>query len=335
MKKINILVTIPLAHGADQFINPDIVRQIEELGPTTWNESGSQFSQDQLRQHLKKADVCLTGWGCPCFDAFVLEQANRLKLVAHTGGSVAPIVSDALFDRQIRVISGNKLYAESVAEGVIGYLLGALRKIPYYDLDMKKGGWQSDGGGNEGLLDQTVGLVGFGMVGRYLAQMLAVFRVKVKVYDPFTTDEILQEYNAIRVASLDDLFASCRIVSIHAPKTPETYHMIDGRLLKLLPDGAIFVNTARGSLVDEAALADELRKNRIRAVLDVYETEPLPADHPFRSSAAALLMPHMAGPTVDRRPMVTVALIEDIKRFFAGEALRYEISSQYARGMTR
>jgi len=333
--QLRILVTIPLANGANLFLNPALIGQLENMGQVIWNESDRQFTPDEIRDRLPGVDVCLTGWGCPRFEASVLDRADRLRLVAHTGGSVAPIVSEALFDRGVRVISGNLLYAESVAEGVIAYLLCTLRRLPEYALDMKQGGWQTGGNRNQGLLDQTVGLVGFGMVSKFLAQMLKPFRVKLKVYDPFTKDEVLQAYGAERADSLDALFSSCPIVSLHAPKTPATYHMIDGRLLSLLPDGAIFVNTARGSLVDETALIHELRQNRIRAVLDVYETEPLPVDSPFRAMDNVLLIPHMAGPTVDRRPMVTQALLGDISGFFSDGSLKYEISRQYAMAMTQ
>jgi len=250
---MNILVTLPEIDGKNSFITPEIESMLESMGNVTWNPFNRQFSADELKDYIRETDVCITGWGCPTLDRYILESAGRLKLVAHTGGSVATLVSPYLYDRGIRVISGNRIFAESVAEGVLAYILCSLRNIPYYSQDMKAGGWQTGGFMSEGLLDQDIGLVGFGMVAKYLVSMLRPFRVKIKVYDPYVNDDILREYN-VEKATLDQIFSTCKIISIHAPKTPDTYHMINKELLEMIPDGSLFVNTARGSIIDENAL---------------------------------------------------------------------------------
>ena len=111
--------------------------------------------------------------------------------------------------------------------------------------------------------------------------------------------------------------------------------MIGKELLAKIPDGALFINTARGSIVDENILGEELQKGRFKAVLDVYEIEPLPAGSKLRGLRNVILMPHMAGPTVDRRKNVTLELLEDIKRFYNGQQLQHEIKQDYAMTMTR
>jgi len=331
---MNILVTMPDDGIRETFIPQEVRRQLERLGNVVWNQSCEQFSEQELKARLKDAEVCLTGWGCPLMDAQILEHASGLKLIAHTGGSVAALVSDAVYDKGIKVISGNELYAESVAEGVIGYALASLRELPHFDREMKEGRWKPESASNEGLLDQTLGLVGFGMVARSLVRMLAPFRVRVKAYSR-PEDEPALRAHGVQPASLEEVFTTCKIISLHLPRLPQTHHMIDARLLAMIPPGAILINTARGSVIDEAALVRELQTGRFKAVLDVYEEEPLPEDSGLRKLDNAILIPHMAGPTVDRRKFVTLHLMEDIERFYAGEPMKYEISRQYATGMTR
>jgi phosphoglycerate dehydrogenase-like enzyme len=331
---MKILVTMPKDDVRSSFIPQDTAEKLEALGDVVWNDSDRQWTPEEVRDRLAGVDVCVTGWGTCTFDETVLAHADKLKLVAHTGGSVAGIVSEAFFEKGIRVISGNRLYAESVAEGTIAYILASLRNIPYYNNLVHAGGWRDDNSPNEGLLDQTVGLVEFGMVAKNLANLLRSFRVKLKVYSKFADEATLREYGA-QPASLEEIFTTCKVISIHAAQTPETHHMVDRRLLRMIPDGAVLINTARGSIIDEEAMAEELATGRFKAVLDVFDVEPLPQDSKLRGLSNVILIPHMAGPTVDRRKQVTEALIEDIRRFERGDALQYEISRAHAMYMTR
>jgi phosphoglycerate dehydrogenase-like enzyme len=304
------------------------------MGDVIWNKLDRNYNPVELREAIKEADDCITGWGCGRFEKNVLLGADKLKLIAHTGGSISSIISDYLYDRGIKVISGNKLYAESVAEGTIGYILAALRDIPFYANDIQAGNWVGEAERTEGLLYQNVGLIGFGAVARYITPMLKAFRATVRVYDPYISDEVCTEYGVERVHSLEEIMRGSKIISLHASKIPETYHMIDARLLAMIPDGALLVNTARGNIIDEEALAKELQKARFKAILDVYEIEPLPKDSCLRRLDNVILMPHLAGPTMDRRKVVTFALLEDIKQFFSGHQLKHEIGREYAKKMT-
>lgn len=327
-------MTLPEGVTRETFIPQDVRLKLERMGSVLWNSSHEQFSVEELKNRLRGVAVCLTGWGCAMLDEQALEHAADLKLIAHTGGSVAPLVSEDVFARGIKVISGNELYAESVAEGVLGYVLASLRELPHYDREMRAGRWRPESFYNEGLLDQTLGLVGFGMVARSLVRLLAPFRVKVKVFAKPEDAPALKAYG-VQAASLEEVFTTCKIISLHVPQVPDTYHMVNDKLLAMIPPGAILVNTARGSVIDETALIRELRTGRFKAVLDVYEKEPLPKDSELRQLDNTVLIPHMAGPTIDRRKFVTLSLMEDIERFYAGQPLKYEISQQYAVSMTR
>ncbi|MGI9434071.1 MAG: NAD(P)-dependent oxidoreductase, partial [Geminicoccaceae bacterium] len=130
----------------------------------------------------------------------------------------------------------------------------------------------------------------------------------------------------VELQALDDLFAKSDIVSLHAPALPETLRMVGAAQFAKLRDGALFINTARAALVDEGAFLDALRQDRFAAAIDVFETEPLQGDSPFRSLPNVSLAPHSAGHTTDTYRRQGAALVEEIERFFNGEKLRYEVT---------
>ncbi len=326
---MNILITQPEGEIRNTFFTSQVIENLSKIGKIIWNKYDTQFTNEELREKIKDIDICISGWGCPRFDEYVLENANRLKIVAHTGGSVATIASEAIYEKNIKLISGNWVFAESVAEAVIGYSLCSLRDLVFYNNEVQAGRWHDGKYYNEGILDQSFGLVGFGTVAKYLVNMLKPFRAKIRVYDPYLTDSAANEYG-VEKATLEEIFASSKIISLHAAKTPETYHLIDKKLLKMIPDGALLVNTARGSVIDEEALADELITGRFKAILDVYEIEPLPRQSKLRGLKNVILIPHMAGPTIDRRRYVTLELIKDIEGFLQNGILKYEISREHA-----
>ena len=330
--KTKIAVLIPEGDVRASFVPPPVMDELAKLGEVVYNDAG--YEPSVMAQLLSDADICVTGWGCPTLDNNVISGASRLKLVAHTGGSVAPIVSNDLYERGIIIVSGNELFADSVAEGALAYMLAGLRRIPYYNTMVQKGEWRSAGHRNNGLLDKKVGIVGFGAVSRNLVPLLKSLRVEIMIHCDYLSDEDCHRYGMTRAGSLEQIFSTCDIVSLHLARTPETYHIINKDLLALMPDGALLVNTARGSLIDEHALEDELLTGRIHAVLDVYEEEPLPKNSRLRGLDNVILIPHMAGPTDDRRKRITLALIEDMKRLLNGEPLKYVIDKDYAARMT-
>lgn len=331
---MKILVTMPKGVIRESFVPKQVRSRLESVAEVEYNDMARNFTPQELRDRLRGVDVALTGWGTTLFDETVLEGNDRLKLIAHTGGSVTPVMSDAAYERGIRVISGNEMYAESVAESVIAYSLAALRRIPEFLDRTKTGDWYHAGEVWEGLLDQTVGVIGFGMTSRHLFRMGKAFRLRFKVLEkPYLTPEVQAEYG-FTTASLEEIFSTCKIVSLHCGMTRSYYHLVGERLLGMMPEGAILINTARGPVIDEQALIAELKRNRIRAVLDVYEEEPLPANSELRRLPNALCVPHMGGPTFDRRKLITMALIDDVLRFAAGDPMKLEISREYASHMS-
>lgn len=175
MNKLKMLVTMPKHDIFYTFFNEKHIHELQNLGEVIWNESDSQqFNEEQLCEKIKDVDVIITGWGTLPLAEHILIHANKLKLVAHTGGTVKPCVTDAIYERYITVVSGNNIYAQSVAESVIAYALASLRNIPKYSTELKHGIWPSSYY-NRGLLNKKIGIIGFGMIAKYTVEMLKSF----------------------------------------------------------------------------------------------------------------------------------------------------------------
>lgn len=331
---MHILVTYPNAQSHETLYPPAVVERLESLGEVDWNDSDEQLSPDELQARLEGVDVCITGWGTHELSKYVLSEADSLKLVAHVGGSVASIASPALYDREITVCSANKIMAPFVAEGIFSYILSSFRSIIDFDTAVKRGEWPSKAGDpTDSLYGATVGFVGLGTVGLTLLELLDPFGVTVDVYDPYISSDDMASFDFATRSDLKSTLEGADVVSIHASKTPETLHMLDADRFALLPDGCLLVNAARGAIVDEDALVDELETGRISAALDVYEEEPLPEDHPLRDLENVVLGPHVAGYPCRRH--LADAVVTEIERFDRGEPLQHAVHRERYEMMTR
>ena len=331
-EQIKILVSIPDGEVRDSFFSEEQRVRLERLGCVEWNANAEQYGEEELAEKLRGVDICISGWGNTPFHEKTLKYADKLKLIAHIGGSVRPMVGDAAFERGIRVCSGNRVFAESVAEGVLAYMLCSLRRIGEYEARMAAGEWPSLIG-TRGLLGRSVGLVGYGMIAEYLVKFLKPFGCRIMVSSRHISAEELAEAG-IEAAAAEEIFRTCDVVSLHSSLTARTKHSIGADLLNSMKDGALLVNTARGALIDEEALVSVLQERPVWAALDVFEAEPLPMDSPLRECERVLLMPHAAGPTADRRYVVTSHVLDDIGRFLNGEPLDCEIDFARAGTMT-
>lgn len=228
---------------------------------------------------LAEADVLFTCWGATPLTAPVLAAAPRLRAVVHAAGSVKHHITDACWERGIAVTSAAGANALPVAEFTLAAILFAgkqvLRSAQRYRELRTKHDWldELDGTGN---YRRTVGIVGASRIGRRVIELLRPFDLDVLLYDPYVSEEEAALLG-VRLTTLDDLCASSSVVSVHAPQLPETHHLIGAAQLAAMPTGATLINTARGSLVDEAALLPELTSGRLHGVLDV--TDP---DLPWR-----------------------------------------------------
>ena len=330
-------VTLPKNSVFPTFFTQENIELIKSLGDVEWNEGSVHLTPEEISRRIGESEIYVTGWGSPRLDGKILDAAPDLRLLVHLCGTVVPFVSDEMWDRGIRVISGNDFFAESVAEGTIGYMLTALRDIPKYSTRLKnEKTWKNSDDTNRGLLGKTVGIVSYGAIARHLVRMLQPFRVNIKIYDIKPLPQSDKEKYHLKEASLEEIFSSCDIVTLHTPLNDATHHLVGEGLLSLLPEGTLFVNTSRGPIVDQSALERELKKGKFRALLDVYEKEPLPLDSELYGLDNVILMPHMAGPTIDLRRDITKALLTEAYEFLTnGAPLAHEISRESASMMSR
>lgn len=288
----------------------------------------ARFDDARADALLPRAEILLTGWGSPRIDGALLDRAPRLRAVVHAAGTVKHFFDPACFGRGVRVSSAAAANAVPVAEFTVAVIvLAGKRAFRLQHLYREVRGfrfWPREVPAL-GSYRRTIGIVGASRIGRLVLERLRGFDVTRLVYDPFLPDADAKALGAEKIADLDDLLRRSDVVSLHAPSLPETRHMIDGRRLALLRDGAIFVNTARGALVDGDALAAELSSGRIDAVLDTTEPEILPPDSPLYALPNVFLTPHIAGAMgTETQRMATLAL-DEIERLTKGEPLAHEV----------
>lgn len=287
----------------------------------------SACSEDAVRRRLAVAEVLFTGWGCPPLDADALELMPELRAVVHAAGSVKHHVTEACWERGLLVSSAAAANALPVAEYTLAAILFANKRV----LDSAHAYRAARGHVDPlrrypavGNYRRTVGLVGASLIGRRVLELLRPFDLRVLVHDPYADPAELAALGAEAVA-LDELLTRSDVVSLHAPELPRTRRMLDAPRLALMPDGATLVNTARGSLVDTAALTEELVSGRLHAVLDHTEPEVLPADSPLYDLPNVLLTPHVAGALGGELDRLAASAVEELGRYAQGFAFRHPV----------
>jgi phosphoglycerate dehydrogenase-like enzyme len=315
--------------GQSQVLTPASMAHLHQFADIIGGDLEGPELKTNLDSLLADADVALTGWGAPVLTEAALSKATRLRLIAHSAGSVKRLIPASVYERGITVCHASNIIAEAVSEYTILVMLLGLRRVHEMDRALKGGAaWRDAFAAQAGLLSaRTVGLVSAGYVGRKVRRLLQPFGPRVLFYDPYLSAEDATRLDVTSV-SLATLFEESEIVSVHAPITPETKHMIGARELALLRDGALFINCGRSWTIDQDALLAKLREGKIWAALDVFDEEPLPIDSPFRSLPNALLTPHRAGHTSDSEHRQGAVIVDEIERFFTGQELQYRISPE-------
>ena len=331
---MKIFLSMPEGHVTDTFFTERTWAMVREFGEITQNPYGRYMTIDELTELAKDCEILITGWGTPCIDKAAAEKMPNLKLIAHTAGSVAALVTPEIYDMGIQVIGGNDVFAKSVAEGALCYTLCALRRIEHYVNVVRTGGWRDAEFQNRGLFGKKVGIVGFGTISKHFLNLIRWYGNEVLIYSSHLSDEEAAVYGG-RTAGLEEIFSTCDVISIHSSMTPKTKGLVTRELLASMKKDALLVNTARGPVIDEVALFQFLHEGRFFAALDVYEEEPLLPDNPIRQCENAFLMPHMGGPTIDMREVVVMELCKDFARYQKGEPMLNVIDCAAAKRMTR
>lgn len=240
----------------------------------------------------------------------------------------------AAADLGVRVANVPDYGVDTVADHAVASLLTLARRLPVYDHLVRSRGWArpADVGPLPGLAGMVVGLVGFGRISQEVARRLAPFGCRVIAHDPYCPPDTFAAHG-VESVSLEELARRSAAVSLHAPVTDATRRLVDDDFLARLPAGAVLVNTARGGLVDEAALAAALTSGHLAAAaLDVTDPEPLPTDSPLRSAPHLFLSPHAAFYAVDSLENLQVLASEEAGRALRGEDLRCPVVAPTVEG---
>jgi phosphoglycerate dehydrogenase-like enzyme len=304
----------------------EVLAQIEAVVEARYAATERPPNADQAKDLLAHANLAVCSWGSPTFDAALLNQAPNLRQIIYAAGSVKPIVTPAVAERGIVVTNGAGVIAKNVAETTLGYIIVSLKNAWRLANETRQGKWRDTPERSivRELYGSTIGVVGAGYVGRAVLELLSAFPVNVLVYDPFLKDEDARKFGATRT-SLDGLLQASDVVTLHAPDLPTTRHMLNAKNLPLMKDGAVLVNTARGTLIDEMALLQELKSGRIFACLDVTDPEPPAADNPLRGLENVIITPHIAGGVTNGRLRLGRLVLDEIQAFLAGRSPYYPV----------
>lgn len=310
----------------DRVFNESHMNKLRQLGDVVLHQWEDFLTREQLIAQIKDADIAITSWGVDKLDAEILGQAPNLKLVLHAAGTVKGLVSDEMYDKGIRVISCNDPLAKGVAETALGLTISALKDMWRIVDHTKAGGWGELNRVRE-LYGLKIGVVGAGRAGIYYINLLRHFDVDIMVYDPVRSAEQIAELGGVKV-ELDELLAASDLISIHAPTLPETEKMFNKRVFSLMKDDCVIVNTARGALIDEEDLIEELQKGRFFACLDVTNPEPPTVGSPFRTLPNVILTSHIAGAVNNGLYRIGEYAVRELERYLNGEPLDGEVRQE-------
>jgi D-3-phosphoglycerate dehydrogenase len=248
----------------------------------------------------------------------LVEACPRLKIVSRHGVGYDAVDVPACTDHGVLVTITPNANATAVSEHAMALMLACARKIPQADRLLKAGKWAREPFVGIELSGRTLGLVGLGRVGSKVAHLARAFGMTVLAADPYTTPERAVAAG-VTLVSLEEMLPKADFISVHAPLTPETHHIIGRSTLSMLKPTAILVNTARGPLVDPVALAEALQEGRLAAAgIDVFEQEPFAADDPLHALPNLIATPHVAGNTDESLVNLAVDAARNILAVLAG-----------------
>ncbi len=336
-----ILAAMP-AENARKAFTPEMCAELGRLGEVVWADVGAKKTSPEEYRALvarERPVVIVTFWGSCKLTREMHRENPQLKYLIHVSGELHKYVEGACLEAGLLVTNWGDVISRTISEHSLLMILASLRNITRITLDMHvRKSWSHFD--TRSLFERTVGLHGLGPIAQELVPLLRPFNVKISAYSPNAPGEVFARLGVRRVTDLKALYRENDVVSIHTGNTPANFHIVNAELLKCMKDGAVLVNTARGPIVDTAALVEELRTGRIYAALDVFEEElvppygGLPADSPLRGLENCMLTPHEGGPTPDRLVDCGKLAIDNIGRFLRGEQPVNQISLKRFNSMT-
>jgi phosphoglycerate dehydrogenase-like enzyme len=323
---IYIAISHELLHEIRFHHHLDRLAQIARV--EQWPGPG-QPSADAVYDAVERAEVLVTGWGTPSLIERLQDwspEVSPLRMIAHTAGTLKHLLPVQAVQRGLLVTHSNESLAESVAEFTIGAIIAMRRQMILSAFRFHRGQPGMSFETMRELPGSTIGIIGASAIGRRVMDLLRPWNVNILLFDPYCPSEVAASHHA-KPVSLEALFRQSDVISLHAPVTPETIGMLRAEHFAAMKDGALFLNTARGRLVDANALLHELQTGRIYALLDVTDpTEPLPPDSPFFRLPNCVVLPHMAANSVEARTRQGSYAAEDILRYLNGEPLKFGVN---------
>jgi len=246
--------------------------------------------------------------------AGVLNAGTKLRVVGRAGVGVDNVDVETATRRGIIVLNAPGGNTISTAEHAFSLLLSAARKIPQADANVRSKNWDKKNFEGVELYNKTLGVIGMGRIGSELSRRAIAFGMRVVAYDPYLSATRARSLQVELVDELDDLLTSADFISLHTPLTAETRHILDAARLQRTKRGVRIINCARGGLIDENALLKALQDGHVAAAaLDVFETEPLPADSPLRGALNLVLTPHLGASTAEAQESVGIEIAHSIR----------------------
>jgi len=259
-------------------------------------------------------------------DVNLLEKAPNLKIVIRAGEGTDNIDKKACALKGVKVANTPGANNNSAAEQAIALMFSVLRKTAESTASMKQGKWDKDAFTGLEVWKKKIGIVGFGRIGQIVATRLSGFEPDVLFFDPFVEKSPLPY---AKKSTLDEIFSTCDIITIHTPLMAETKNLITENLLSKMKKTAVLINAARGGIVDEAALVKVLTESKIKgAGVDVFATEPLPSENPFKNLTNVVLSPHVGASTEEAQFRVGEMAVHQIKEFFVNNQLLNEVKAK-------
>lgn len=294
--------------------------------------NGDALSAEEWRRILSEhnPEILVAGWKTPALpDDVSHDVAPALRYVCYLPGSVRKLVTREMIEAGLLVSNWASSISRTVAECALLLALSCLRKASYWNEQMhNRGGWKDGSTRTQSLFERRVGIHGYGAVARALVPLLRPFTDNISAYSEGVPVEVYERDGVAPSESLESLFGDNDVVFEIEAFTPERKNMIDEAMLRRIPEGGTFVNIARGALVNEEDLLKVAREGHIQVGLDVYKEEPLPADHGFRGCHNIMMLPHLGGPTTDRRKDAADHSLENLKRYKRGEPILDPITAE-------
>ena len=320
--KIGILIKKPLRY---QILSDTDLDKLEAISEVKLNPLERDMTESETIDFLGGVDGAISSWGTVPLTWSIIDSAPELQIWAHAAGSVKNMVAEDAWDSGVVITSAAPAIADDVAELTMACITMGIRKFLPFMQDMALNQpVNRDYRTREirSLFRATVGVIGASHVGRRVIKLLRYYDTRILLYDPLVTPSEAAEMGA-ELADLDTISRESDAITCHAPKIPETFHLINQGHFKTMKDDVVFVNTSRGDNIDEKALIKELEKGRLFAFLDVTSPEPSPADSPLRKLPNVALTPHIAGAKSYRTGAMAV---EEICRYFAGEPAIHRVT---------